>query len=68
MKQLRNQRGQTVSVFLDGVTLQGVLWEATADGLELRDAHAVTDGGDADVPGEVHVPAHSIVWVQVVTQ
>lgn len=66
MRLLKNHRGQTVHVFLDGVTFEGVLVDVAADSVSLRGVTARSDGASGDLPGPVVVSTASIVWATVI--
>lgn len=70
MKLLRIHRGEHVSVFMDGATMQGVLTGTSFDGLTLSDARIFAEGAAdwTDLEGSVFVPALSVSWVQVIGQ
>lgn len=65
---LRIHEGQQVVVFMDGVSLTGQLEDVTVDGVKLIRASAAVDGGrePVSVDGTAFVPAHAVVWVQVI--
>lgn len=66
MRLLKVHRGQTVHVYLDGVTFEGVLVDVTADSVSLREV-SVLDGRDrSSLPGPVVVATASIVWAAVI--
>ena len=66
MRLLKHHRGQGVHVYLDGVTLQGVLVDVTGGSVSLRDVSVLGGDGTTDLPGIVVVATASIVWAAVI--
>ena len=66
MNSLKQFAGRQVLVSTsDGGAVQGTLWRARRDGLELRSAREAVRG--VELGGIIWLPAHSITQVQVVT-
>lgn len=64
MKGMRRYIGHSVLVSTsDGGAIQGTLWRAAADGIELRNAREAVRGVQLD--GAVWVPAAQVMQAQV---
>lgn len=66
MRLLKNHKGQTVHIYLDGLNLQGVLVDVAADSVSLRDAVATEPNGAVTLPGPAVVSTAAILWAAVV--
>lgn len=66
MRLLKVHRGQTVHVYLDGVTFEGVLVDVAPDSVALRNVTARADGGAGELPGPVVIATASIIWAAVI--
>jgi hypothetical protein len=52
---------------LNDRSIEGSLWERTADGILLRSAKYLGESGQADIPmaGEVFIPRENVAFVQM---
>lgn len=66
MRLLKNYRGFTVNLHLEGVTLRGLVTDVGPDSVALRDVEALTADGPTDMPGPVVVSTGSVVWAAVI--
>lgn len=66
MRLLKIHRGQTVHVYLDGVTFRGTLVDVVADSVSLREVEVLGEAGTAELPGPVVLATDSIVWAAVI--